>query len=420
MPGRAGLHRGRSGGLQRGAPSEEICDGTDNDCDGETDEGLCDDGNPCTQDLCNPETGCTFDPLSGTPCDDGDLCTDADQCQDGFCTGIPMEIDDPGPCAEIICDPITGNQVVFVEGLCDDGDVCTTDDHCVNGVCLGDFDPPGPSPEDPCQGWTCDGAGGWQVVPLTGDPCEDGDPCTLADTCDTGTCVPGSPNPCDDANTCTTDSCTTGIGCAHAPLPDCCGNGVTDAGEECDDGNQTGGDSCDASCQEVESTCTGGATAVSVAPSGTMVLCDDPTDATCEEDFGTLCPPAWHLCSREEFNARNDGWTYPFGSTKGLGTIHCRSSGGAGHFTLFYDSGITTFGQDSTVNCGYGSSREVCPSSWGCNETQNWALCCAPGPSCGNGVVDSPEETCDDGNDDETDDCLLNCTTRMCPGGPGA
>ncbi len=403
-----------------GPPSDEVCDGVDNDCDGETDEGLCDDLEVCTQDLCDGQVGCVFEPLTGTPCDDADLCTTGDQCQEGLCVGIPNEYEDLGPCAEITCDPITGEKTTYLDGPCDDGDICTTDDQCVQGECVGDFDPPGPPPEDPCMGWTCDGVGGWLVVPLTGDACDDGEPCTLDDVCDEGVCAPGGPDPCDDVNTCTTDSCEAGIGCAHAPLPDCCGNGVIDPGEECDDGNQQGSDGCDPACQPVEWECADGADLVSVAPSGTMVLCDDPTDATCEEDFGTLCPPGWHLCSREEFNARNEGWTHPYSSTKGLGTIHCRNSGGAGHFTLYYDSNITTFGQDSTNNCGYGSSLQVCPSTYGCNETQHWALCCEPGATCGNGVVDSPEETCDDGNDNETDDCFKNCTPRMCPEGPGS
>ena len=31
-------------------PQDEACDGLDNDCDGQTDEIDCDDGNPCTED----------------------------------------------------------------------------------------------------------------------------------------------------------------------------------------------------------------------------------------------------------------------------------------------------------------------------------------------------------------------------------
>ena len=160
--------------------------------------------------------------------------------------------------------------------------------------------------------------------------------------------------------------------------------------------------------------CSGGADVISLAPSGTIVLCDDPTDATCEQDFETLCPTDWHLCSHEEFNVRNDGWTQAYTGSVGMGTIHCRSTSGAGHFTV-----NTAFGTDKAMNCQYGSSRDTCPASYGCNEKTHWALCCAPLPSCGNGVVDSPQETCDDGNDDETDACLNNCSLRVPGNGAG-
>ncbi len=208
-------------------PSNEVCDGVDNDCDGEIDEGLCDDEDPCTSDSCSGETGCVFAPLTGTPCDDQDACTDADTCQAGSCVGDMISLEDGNPCTEMTCDPIQGMTVKFLSGACDDGDICTTEDQCVLGDCVGGFDPPGPPPEDPCMGWTCDGIGGWFIAPLP-----------------EGTC--------DDGNTCTTDSCQTGVGCAYAPVPNCCGNGSTDAGEECDDGNQESGDGCDASCVEEE------------------------------------------------------------------------------------------------------------------------------------------------------------------------
>ncbi len=206
-----------------GPPSDEGCDGLDNDCDGETDEGLCDDGDPCTDDSCGGGTGCVFEPGTGAPCDDGDACTELDTCQAGVCVGELWESPDMAPCAQATCDPVTGVQVEFLEADCDDGDICTTNDHCVLGQCQGSFTPPEPPPADPCLEWTCDGVGGWFTVPIP----------------------EGS---CDDDNTCTTDSCEAGVGCVHAPIDACCGNGISEAGEECDDGNQVAGDGCDADC----------------------------------------------------------------------------------------------------------------------------------------------------------------------------
>ena len=50
---------------------------------------VCDDGNPCTADACDPKTGCTFSAAGadGASCDDGDACTDNDVCGGGACGG---------------------------------------------------------------------------------------------------------------------------------------------------------------------------------------------------------------------------------------------------------------------------------------------------------------------------------------------
>jgi hypothetical protein len=50
---------------------------------------LCDDGNACTQDACNPASSlCAYSPVPG-PCDDGDPCTENDQCAGAACAGDP-------------------------------------------------------------------------------------------------------------------------------------------------------------------------------------------------------------------------------------------------------------------------------------------------------------------------------------------
>ena len=55
---------------------------------------------------------------------------------------------------------------------------------------------------------------------------------------------------CNDGNVCTSDSCNPASGCAYATIYPCCGNNVTEGGEECDDGNQTNGDGCSSTCQD--------------------------------------------------------------------------------------------------------------------------------------------------------------------------
>lgn len=180
------------------------------------------------------------------------------------------------------------------------------------------------------------------------------------------------------------------------------------------------GDSCDLPvCEQVATgECQGGATMLSTSPGGDMMVCDDPTNSTCEQDVETLCPVGWQLCSYQQHAERNAGWSYPLypAGNVVVAEIYCRSDSGAGHFTLGTINSPDDLGVDIPMNCHYGSSRESCTSNYGCNETAVQALCCLPSPSCGNGVIDSPEEQCDDGNQDETDDCLNSCTFRMGPG----
>jgi hypothetical protein len=64
---------------------EATCDGRDNDCDGDTDEG------------------------AAAVCDDGDVCTTGDSCVSGACAGSgTLDCDDQRDCSVDTCDPLTG------------------------------------------------------------------------------------------------------------------------------------------------------------------------------------------------------------------------------------------------------------------------------------------------------------------------
>ena len=60
-------------------------------------------------------------------CDDGDACT-ADSCDplSGECTNVPQGCDDGLGCTDDLCDPASG-ECVFTDIPCDDEDLCTTD-----------------------------------------------------------------------------------------------------------------------------------------------------------------------------------------------------------------------------------------------------------------------------------------------------
>lgn len=119
----------------------EICNGIDDDCDGETDEDVdCNDYNVCTEDYCF-NGNCINDPgaCEGNPCNDGDPCTVADVCVNGVCVGTAIDCNDYNVCTEDSCfegdcvndpDPCNGQP-------CDDGDPNTINDICVNGTCVG-------------------------------------------------------------------------------------------------------------------------------------------------------------------------------------------------------------------------------------------------------------------------------------------
>jgi cysteine-rich repeat protein len=236
---------------------------------------------------------------------------------------------------------------------------------------------------------------------------------------------------CDDGNQVAADGCTScsidsGYHCGYSPSV-CCRGSLTPCQDGCFDTN-TDPDhcgSCNGPCGDeicvmgsCGGTCAGGATLSSIAPSRTMVVCDDPNNVTCEQDFETLCPAGWQLCSYLQFNERNSGWTFPVsgsGQQVVVGEIYCRTAASdAGHFTVPDASNATTnLGQDVPFNCYFGSSRPSCTAGWGCNEQYASALCCAPTPTCGNGVIDGPEEQCDDANASEADDCLNSCTYRV-------
>ena len=201
----------------------------------------CDDGNDCTDDSCDPALGCLFSP-NKSPCDDGDVCTEGDGCdgKTGKCAaGTPVDpavkCDDGNPCTDDACDPVDGCLNTPNDASCDDGDVCTADDKCADGKCAGDGNG-GCDDGNPCTDDVCNPDTGACAFAGNTEPCDDGDACTVDDACKNGQCAKGLPK-CNDGDECTNDSCDAATGdCKVAPVDD---------GTKCDDGDLcTTGDAC--------------------------------------------------------------------------------------------------------------------------------------------------------------------------------
>lgn len=278
-------------------PDEDPCT-LDEHCDAGvcvTEIDACEDLNPCTEDSCLAQVGCQHLAVMGVACDDDDPCTLSDICTATGCQGTQMTCEDDGnDCTQETCNSETGacESTSIEEGACEDGDLCTVGDVCVAGECV-------PGEPDPCDDGnqctidTClESVGCYHLPdqnpccigavsvcddsnsctddfcdPVTGEcsysnnsaSCDDQKLCTENDTCDEGVCS-GTPVVCDDQNPCTEDSCSPSIGCHFAPI----------SGPECDDGLECStGDVC------VEGLCVGDTTQCVCVPSfedGTRIV----------------------------------------------------------------------------------------------------------------------------------------------------
>ena len=207
----------------------------------------CNDGNSCTNDSCKPETGCAHS-ANSADCEDGNACTLNDQCDQGWCLGkATPDCNDDNPCTDDSCDPDIGCVHVFNTVPCNDSDACTTGEACANGACLGGGEA-NCDDGNPCTDDSCVSPTGCVHLP-NAESCEDGNECTASDMCGNAECQPGQSVTCDDSDKCTSDACNPQTGCLFTPIVPCCGNGIPENGEECDDGNDDEGDGCSSDCK---------------------------------------------------------------------------------------------------------------------------------------------------------------------------
>ncbi|HYQ40704.1 MAG TPA: carbohydrate binding domain-containing protein [Polyangiaceae bacterium] len=155
--------------------TNDVCDLSSGACAWINSGAACaDDGNACTQDACVAGQ-CTHAPRPDfSACtNDGDACT-ADECLSGLCRNtfdtaicackLDAHCDDSNPCTNDVCN---AGACEYTENSasCDDHNECTSNDVCSGGLCAGTNNT---------------------------HECEDGDVCTVADVCSAGVCESGA------------------------------------------------------------------------------------------------------------------------------------------------------------------------------------------------------------------------------------
>lgn len=411
-----------------------VCDGAGMTKDVNDDADIKDDSNACTTDTCDMGTPLNTALAQGTNCGmnaNGDplVCNAMAQC-----VGCNVASDCPGTddeCKKRTCDTAGACGVSFTAA--NTAVMAQTDNNCLQHVCDGagmqvdiadDTDLP-LDDGNACTSETC--AGGMQNHPNVpnGDPCEEGDACTLMDSCQTGTCIAGTPktcmaldachvagvcdsmtglcsNPnaadgtmCNDNNACTqTDSCSAGtctgsnqITCTasdqcHAvgtcdPMTGMCSNPNAADGTMCNDNN---------ACSQTD-TCQSG-------------TCTGSNQITCMASdqchVAGTCDPMTGMCSNP---AAMDGTVCTSGMLPGTCSMGaCAACGdGVKSGTETCDDGNTTAGDGCNATCAV-------ETGYTCTGTG--AGSCAP--TCGDGLIRGNEQ-CDDKNTTDGDGCSMAC-----------
>jgi len=362
----------------------------------------CNDQNPCTDDACDPASGCVFS-ANVSACDDGNACTGPDACADKACAaGSTKVCDDGSPCTADSCDAATGNCLHGAQsGACDDGQVCTGNDECVAGACAGA--PLSCDDQNPCTQDTCDAKKGCAHAPTAAAsvPCDDGNACTIGDVCTAGACAGAAALDCNDDNVCTDDSCAEKSGCVHV-----------DNTASCSDGNAcTTGDTCaGGTCVAGSSTCQCQKTADCAAKedgdlcNGTLICqgstcqIDPATIVTCAADANTACSE--NVCAKATgacaMAAVAQGQPCDDGSAC-TANDSCKSgtcTGGAA-IVCGDNNPCTDDSCDALKGCVYAASSASCNDGSACTSVD----------TCQDGVCVGVAAQCDDANACTSDGC---------------
>jgi cysteine-rich repeat protein len=360
----------------------------------------CDDGNGVNGDGC--DTNCTVTACNngivtaGEPCDDGnavntDACTTTctlATCGDGY-----RKSSGGGPNEQ--CD----------DGNLTSGDGCDancTDTRCGNGIAAAPetCDDANNANGDGCDN-NCTATGCGNGIKTSGETCDDGNvanddnclnTCLAASCGDTFIHVAGTPpfETCDDGNV------ASGDGCDANCTPTGCPNGVVTVGETCDDGDVVDGDGCDTNC--TPSACGNGVVAPNETCDDSNVVDGDGCDANCTPTgCGNGVVTSGEAC--DDGNSKNDDACV-------VGCVVARCGDSFKQRTVEECDDGCPAGVPGVCEPVVDDADESC--SFDCRRLR---------PShCGNGVSEG-SEVCDDGNNDDSDDCTQSCQVAVCGDG---
>lgn len=213
---------------------------------------------------------------------------------------------------------------------------------------------------------------------------------------------------CDDGNT------VSGDGCSSVCTIEVCGNGVTDSGEQCDDGNTASGDGCSNVC--VIETASIEVVKVSTPVSGSTVEPGDTIDYT----LTVTNTGQQNLESAMAIDELDSNLEYVSGQD-GVSVINQRVSVNAGFLgatesaSFTFQVRVRSTAQDGVVILNSAMAEAVTrddvtvtdPTS---NVTRHVVQ--LPAPVCGNAIVETGEQ-CDDGNTAAGDGCSATCQDEM-------
>ncbi len=381
-----------------GAECNDICNEAADNCYTTNGTGCTDDGNVCTNDVCNGSGSCTH-PNNTLPCDDTVACTQNDTCSGGTCNGTPNNglCADNNVCTDDICTGGVGCSNPNNTASCTDSLYCNGTDTCSGGSCSTHAgDPcPGPDGDGNCSESCNETADNCTAADLNGSVCTDSLYCNGTDTCSGGSCSTHAGDPCpgpDGDGNCSESCNETADNCTAADLN---GSICTDS-LYCNGTDTCSGGSCSS---HAGNPCTGG--------SECNNTCNESAD-NCFTSNGTACTDDSNVCTNDVCNG-SGSCTHPNNTASCTDGLYCNGTDTCSGGTCSVHSGDPcTGGAECNNTCN--ESGDNCYTSSGTSCTDDGNVC--TNDLCnGSGSCDHPNNTA------SCDDSIYCNGTDTCSGG---